>query len=291
MDRLLLDSNWNNGYPLCLETLQLLQNNVQLLETVLNGLNLPQHTIVRFPTVNGAYFAYVKPGPSISNSLLRGEILQIGSGGTLDNGDVSSYSITATDVDIEDSNHHPYPGVYQIRRLNLISSAATIYGLKVVNFDEVIELSLWKEIGLSTTPYRNRSGVNVSSYVTGDPVIDVKKNDRELRIRICLTVDSLPIENDSEFRIVFSSDCFDNCNDVIPIWACFNGNDINKHVSADVCEYNISGRFMVKIFTHELYDSSVATAQTFTGQITVNAVIAITPAQQTTLGPTEYEIG
>ena len=112
MDRLLNISD-TVGYPLCAETLELLHNNVQLLETVLNGLNLPQHTIVRFPYGN---FAYVQSNPSTSG---RGEILEIATGANLANGDVHSYAIASESHSIEDSHEHIYSGVYETRRLNL----------------------------------------------------------------------------------------------------------------------------------------------------------------------------
>ena len=270
MDRLLLESNWNEGYPLCLETLQLLHDNVQLLETVLNGLGLPAKTIVRFPYGDYAYVQDVEPQNG------RGEILKIVVGANLANDEVRSYSINSEDVSITDSNENDYEGAYQKRSLSL--SSTPVYGLiiSVINFSELFEKALWKSVELVTSgPYRGRVEIDYSGYIDDSPVIDVKINDRELRIRICLNVTSLPIAGDSELRIVFNGNYFDDIPDVVPVWSSFNGNDnyINKHVGVDVCR-KTSGCFMVKIFTHELYAQGAVTS--FTGQITVNAVIDLT---------------
>lgn len=273
MDRLLLESNWNRGYPLCLETLQLLNDNVQLLETVLNGLGLPARTIVRFPYGDYAYVQNVAPESG------RGEILKIVVGANLANDEVRSYSINSEDVSITDSNENDYEGAYQKRSLSL--SSTPVYGLiiSVINFSELFEKALWESVELVTSgPYRGRVEIDYSGYIDDSSVIDVKINDRELRIRICLNVNSLPIAGDSELRIVFNGNYFDDIPDVVPVWSSFNStnnNLINKHVGVDVCR-KTSGCFMVKIFTHELYAQGSVTS--FTGQITVNAVIALTPS-------------
>lgn len=278
MDRLLLDSNWNDGYPLCLETLQILQNNVQLLEKVLNGFKLPQHTIVRFPVMNGAYFAYVQCNSS------WGEILQIDTGANIANSQVTSYHIVATDYDIEDATNDEYSDVYQTRRLTLVGNQNdTLQGTKVINFSELIDKALWQthslRSGTSELPYIGQQSEDYSSYVNDSPVISVESNDKELRIRICLLVTNLPISGNSEFRMVFKGDCLDNADDIFPVLAAFNGNSnsINRSVSACVTKYqNTNNRFEVKISTHELYEAD-NTVSSFTGRITVNAVLYIHP--------------
>ena len=138
MDRL-LNIGRNDGYPLCAETLELLHKNVQLLETVLNGLNLPRHTIVRFPYGD---FAYVQTVDSNSG---RGEILKIGTGGTLSNSAVESYSITSYNVTITDSNNNDYEDVYQNRTLNLSTQSSPLMsGVKVVDSEKLFDFALWK---------------------------------------------------------------------------------------------------------------------------------------------------
>jgi hypothetical protein len=285
MDRLLLDSNWNDGYPLCLETLQLLQNNVQLLETVLNGFDLPDGTVVRFPAVNGVSFAYVKKWNA------GGEILQIGTGASIDNASVTGYSITSTDIDIVDSTNHPYPDVYQERRLTLstgvVATGPQSGAAKVYDFSEVVETALWQSCGLNTVmPYRDSGGNDMSGYVTGTPVIKVKRNDRELRIKICMEVQGLPLASDSEFQIVFYDSCLDDDDDDCPVWAHFKSSSLQQHVSAVVRRFDNSNshRFVMAIATHELYATIVGTGIPvppiiFTGQITVNAVIVLNQTQ------------
>ena len=293
MDRLLLEQNWNDGYPLCLETLRLLQNNVQIVEAVLNGLNLPQNTIVRFPAINGLYLAYVNPGQNVPNSLGRGEILRIGDGAELGASNVYSYSITATQYNITDSHEHEYEGVYEERRLNL-QTAASIYfeGLKVYDFDKIVEKGMWVE--KTAGGYRlQRNDTDTSSAFsveTGSIAI-AKKNDKEIRIRICLNVENLTLGSDTEHRIIFN---YTNhtFSDVFPIFACFNGTItgaylnngiltlghqtiVNKHVPADVCGYS-GNKMMVKILAYDLHElSGYSGDATFTGQITVNAVICL----------------
>lgn len=276
----------DNGYPLCAETLELLHKNVQLLETVLNGLKLPQHTIVRFPAVNGVSFAYVQ------NTSDRGELLQIGNGAALASSSVTNYQITETDQDITDSTDNPYPAVYQERRLNLMTIGHPSSPVSVVGFDEVIEPAMFEQHSLrNSNPYLGQENTEyLANKVTGTPVIKVQSNDRELRIRICLNVENLEIRSNSEFRMVFSSDRLDNIGDVFPIWASLNGNDsnINKHVGTDVCKKG-DGYFQVKVFTHELYDAGNVTS--FTGQISVNAVIFIGNQAEQGVGAVTEEIG
>lgn len=292
MDRLLLEQNWNDGYPLCLETLKLLQDNVQIMEAILNGLNLPKHTIVRFPAINGLYFAYVNPGAiaNVQNSLGRGEILRIGNGANLANEDISDYAITVNNFTITDSHENEYENVYQERRLSLISTNDHLGGLTVIDFSDLFDKALWKTLHLrSNNPYLGReNGQLYGGYVTGSPVIDVKCNERDLRIRIRLSVDQLPLAANSEFRIIFNGECFNNNGDVVPIWVCFNAsnNSINKHVPASVGNYG-NGYFVIKMDTHDLYEQGSVT--TFTGQITVNAIIALAPVTGTSIIIDEIE--
>ena len=255
----------DNGYPLCAETLELLHKNVQLLETVLNGLNLPRHTIVRFPYGD---FAYVQTVDSTSG---RGEILKIGTGGTLSNSAVVSYSFTSSNVTITDSNNNDYEDVYQNRTLNLSTQPSPLMsGVKVVDSENLFDFALWKDITLYG--YRNQSSSDMSGYVQSNPLVIAKINDRELRIRICLQVTALPISQDSEFLVVLNSNYLNNATDAFPIWASFNGNNnyINEVVPAIVGH---SSKIEVKIPTHELYNQGSVTS--FTGQISINGIIPL----------------
>ena len=264
MDRL-LNIGRDDGYPLCAETLELLHKNVQLLETVLNGLNLPRHTIVRFPYGD---FAYVQTVDSTSG---RGEILKIGTGGTLSNSAVYSYSITTSNMSIMDANNNNYPDVYQIRTLNLSTQQSPLMsGVKVVDSENLFDFALWKDITLYG--YRNQSHSDMSGYVQSNPLVVAKINDRELRIRICLQVTALPISQDSEFLVVLNSNYLNNATDAFPIWASFNGNNnyINEVVPAIVGH---SSKIEVKIPTHELYNQGSVTS--FTGQISINGIIPL----------------
>lgn len=264
MDRL-LNIGRDNGYPLCAETLELLHKNVQLLETVLNGLNLPRHTIVRFPYGD---FAYVQTVDSTSG---RGEILKIGTGGTLSNSAVVSYSFTSSNVTITDSNNNDYEDVYQNRTLNLSTQPSPLMsGVKVVDSENLFDFALWKDITLYG--YRNQSSSDMSGYVQSNPLVIAKINDRELRIRICLQVTALPISQDSEFLVVLNSNYLNNATDAFPIWASFNGNNnyINEVVPAIVGH---SSKIEVKIPTHELYNQGSVTS--FTGQISINGIIPL----------------
>lgn len=282
MDRLLNISD-PAGYPLCAETLELLHNNVQLLETVLNGLNLPQHTIVRFPYGN---FAYVQSNPSTSG---RGEILEIATGANLANGDVHSYAIASESHSIEDSHEHIYSGVYETRRLNLSSAANTIAVslgqiVKCYNFDEILEKAFWRTL----TFYRyglkyNNADANYTSTSlqivdsSPAPILIAKYKVNELRFRICLKVTGLPIAADSEFRLAFKWPDSDSIPDVFPIHACFNGNDndINHGIDCDVTRGSVGNTVVacVKIPTSKLY--GICADDLFTGQITVNGVISL----------------
>lgn len=278
MDRLLNISD-PVGYPLCAETLELLHTNVQLLETVLNGLNLPLHTIVRFPYGD---FAYVQ---SVSSSAGHGEILEIATGGNLANSEVNSYTITTEDHDIIDSYDVIYPSVYQTRRLNLYSTFPSQQQLvSVMNFGELLEKAQWKTLQLRTSnPYIDKNGGSVSSYVSGS-VIKVKSNDKELRIRICLQVNNLPIGQDSEFRMIFVGDCLDDVGDVISLLSSFNETYINRSVSAALSTFG-TGKFQIKIATHELYGQGDVTS--FTGQITLNAVLFVEKDSGITYNPNQ----
>lgn len=265
MDRL-LNIGRNDGYPLCAETLELLHNNVQLLETVLNGLNLPRHTIVRFPYGDFAYVQTVNPASG------RGEILKIGTGGTLSNSAVHSYSITTSNMSIMDANNNNYPDVYQIRTLNLSTQQSPLMsGVKVVDSENLFDFALWKDITLYG--YRNQSYSDMSGYVQSNPLVIAKINDRELRIRICLQVTALPISQDSEFLVVLNGNYLNNATDAFPIWASFNGNNnyINEVVPAIVG--HSSSKIEVKILTHELYNQGSVTS--FTGQISINGIIPL----------------
>ena len=277
MDRLLNISR-AVGYPLCAETLELMHNNVQLLETVLNGLNLPQHTIVRFPYGN---FAYVQSNLSTSGG---GEILEIGTGANLANDDVHGYTITSENHSIEDSNANPYSDVYETRRLNLSDTGSLDQIVKCYNFDEVLEKAFWRTL----TFYRyglkyNNADANYTSTSlqivdsSPAPILIAKYKVNELRFRICLKVTGLPIAADSEFRLAFRWPDSDSIPDVFPIHACFNGNNnnINHGIDCDVTRGLIGSIVVacVKIPTSKLY--GICADDLFTGQITVNGVISL----------------
>lgn len=277
MDRL-LNIGRNDGYPLCAETLELLHKNVQLLETVLNGLNLPRHTIVRFPYGD---FAYVQSNLSTSGG---GEILEIGTGANLANNDVHDYTITSENHSIEDSNANPYSDVYETRRLNLSNAASLDQIVKCYNFDEVFEKAFWRTL----TFYRyglkyNNADANYTSTSlqivdsSPAPILIAKYKVNELRFRICLKVTGLPIAADSEFRLAFKWPDSNSIPDVFPIHACFNGNNnhINHGIDCNVTRGSVGNIVVacVKIPTSKLY--GICEDNLFTGQITVNGVISL----------------
>lgn len=277
MDRLLNISN-TDGYPLCAETLELLHNNVQLLETVLNGLNLPQYTVVRFPYGN---FAYVQNDPSTSG---RGEILEIATGANLANGLITHYKITYTNHDIEYSNNTTYHDVYQDRRLNLYdfnnNSVLPNYThvLGVWNFEELLEKSMWRTLEF----YRYVIGSNNSTSLSCaspsfTPILIAKYNGSTLRIRVCLDVINLSISANSELGLSFLWPDNPYVADCLPLRACFNGNNnsINHGVDASVVKGTINGNTVavLKISTGQLYNDGDVT--TFTGRISVNGVISL----------------
>lgn len=272
MDRL-LDISRQDGYPLCAETLELLHTNVQLLETVLNGLNLPQHTIVRFPYGN---FAYVQSNPSTSG---RGEILEIATGANLANDDIHSYSITTADYDVEDSNQITYTGVYQERSLNMSSQSAQSMNVRVYNYNELYQFAMWKVLSVYRYLDENDDVMSPSPISTSiTPKLIVKYNDNELRVRICMAVSNMPIYSQSEFRIAFN--CSYNSliiNDVLLLQAFFKGNNdqIKQSVEATIerCTLGNTHVVQVKVKTGQLYSSGSVT--NFTGQITINGVISL----------------
>ena len=272
MDRL-LNIGRNDGYPLCAETLELLHNNVQLLETVLNGLNLPRHTIVRFPYGDFAYVQTVNPASG------RGEILKIGNGANLANGDIHQYSITTSNIDIFDSNNTHYDNVYQIRQVNFhdITSSTPTYNTvnAVYNFEDLLEPSRWE-----TMPFYhffNEGSVQMDSSVS-QAICEMKHNGLLLKVRIYLTVDNLLINTETnEFRVFFYGDLA-GVNDCFPILATFisSNNQINDIVPAFVCRAT-TNRWQVKIPTGKLYSGN---ALSFTGTITVNGVFSVDVSSQ-----------
>lgn len=272
MDRL-LNIGRNDGYPLCAETLELLHKNVQLLETVLNGLNLPRHTIVRFPYGDFAYVQTVNPTDG------RGEVLEIGIGANLANGDIGQYSINTTDIDIVDSNNNTYDDVYQTRRVNFhdITSNIPTYNTvnAVYNFEDLLEKARWE-----TMPFYhffNEGSAQMDSSVS-QAICEMKHNSLLLKVRIHVSVSNLSINAvNNEFRVFFNGDLA-GVNDCFPILATFisSNNQINDIVPAFVCRaYN--NRWQVKIPTGKLYSGN---ALSFTGTITVNGVFSVDMASQ-----------
>ncbi|MBR1992411.1 MAG: hypothetical protein IJ986_09080 [Bacteroidales bacterium] len=272
MDRL-LNIGRDNGYPLCAETLELLHNNVQLLETVLNGLNLPQRTVVRFPYGD---FAYVQTVDSNSG---RGEILKIGTGANLANGDIHQYSINTSNIDIVSSTNTNYDNVYQIRKVNFrdITSSTPTYNTvnAVYNFEDLLEKARWE-----TMPFyhffndqNSQMDANVSQAIC-----EMKHNGLLMKVRIYLTVNNLSIDAETnEFRVFFNGDLA-GVNDCFPILATFisSNNQINDIVPAFVHRAT-ANRWQVKIPTGKLYSGN---ALSFTGTITVNGVFSVDVASQ-----------
>lgn len=272
MDRL-LNIGRQNGYPLCAETLELLHKNVQLLETVLNGLNLPRHTIVRFPYGGFAYVQTVNPTDG------RGEVLEIGNGANLANGDIRQYSINTTDIDIVDSTNNTYDDVYQTRRVNFhdITSNIPTYNTvnAVYNFEDLLEKARWE-----TMPFYhffNEESAQMDSSVS-QAICEMKHNSLLLKVRIHVSVSNLSINAvNNEFRVFFDGDLA-GVNDCFPILATFisSNNQINDIVPAFVCRAP-NNRWQVKIPTGKLYNGN---ALSFTGTITVNGVFSVDVASQ-----------
>lgn len=272
MDRL-LNIGRNDGYPLCAETLELLHKNVQLLETVLNGLNLPRNTIVRFPYGD---FAYVQTVDSTSGS---GEILKIGNGANLANGDIRRFSINTSNICIVDSTNTPYNDVYQIRSVNFhdtTSNTPTYNTVNAVyNFEDLLEKARWE-----TMPFYHFFNATTSQMdaIVSQAICEMKHNSLLMKVRIYLTVNNLSINAETdEFRVFFNGDLA-GVNDCFPIMATFisSNNQINDIVPAFVCRVTDS-RWQVKIPTGKLYCGN---ALSFTGTITVNGVFSVDVASQ-----------
>lgn len=259
----LLDIPRDGGYPLCAETLELLHDNVQLLETVLNGLKLPQHTIVRFPYGDFAYVQSCNPASG------NGEILKISQGESLPNANVQGYQIISLNNDVTNVNDVVYIDVYQDRSLKLTSSGSIGINVRVYDFDELFEKGMWRN-GIFQG-YRDRE------YHTLTPsdqsaIASMKWNESEIRIRVRVRFDNLPISSSSELIVLFNNaGVLDNADDIFPAAAAFNSNQTNTSVTAHISRKS-PGVIQVKVLTKEL-DGLVQGS--FTGQITINAVIAL----------------
>jgi len=262
----LLDITRNGGYPLCAETLELLHDNVQLLETVLNGLKLPQHTIVRFPYGDYAYVQSCNPEDG------NGEILKITSGNSLLNSNVNYYTITSTQQSVTNANNSTFNNVYEMRSLNLqhINAVPSGYIVKVYNCDEVFQLGLWKNV--SVLGYCDRGYNNVSLYITPESEV-IKYNDSEIRIRICVSAVNLQISANSELIIQIGCNALNNIDEVFAESTAFNSTVLNRNVTTHISRRIGYNRIQVKIYTNELY--GIADNDVFTGKITVNTIIAL----------------
>lgn len=267
----LLDITRNGGYPLCAETLELLHDNVQLLETVLNGLKLPQHTIVRFPYGDYAYVQSCNPEDG------NGEILKITSGNSLLNSNVNYYTITSTQQSVTNANNSTFNNVYEMRSLNLqhINFVPPGYIVKVYNCDEVFQLGLFRESNMLSIKY-SQSGQEyiASQYVTVISGEYAKYNEKELRLRAILDVTDLPIAADTELIIKYGGGITSlNLNgNVIPtiVSVNSNGNYINRHVNADIVRHD-NTHYLLKIMMHEISDICAQ----FTGIITISSICAL----------------
>lgn len=196
----LLDIPREGGYPLCAETLELLHDNVQLLETVLNGLKLPQHTIVRFPYGDFAYVQSVNPTSG------TGEILKILYGASLPNANVHSYSITRTRQDVTDANNEVYNDVFENATVTLSQSFNNNQSVKVYDFNKLIKPAIFEEY-VTTTIYGDSNIINnnVISYAAPGYF---KQNGDIAKIRVDLVANNLPpcdiiecLFNDTSFQI------------------------------------------------------------------------------------------
>lgn len=259
----LLDISRQGGYPLCAETLELLHDNVQLLETVLNGLKLPQHTIVRFPYGDYAYVQSCNPASG------NGEILKITIGTGLANNAVGSYTITTTSQSVVDVNEQTFDDVYEEKGVELRTNVTYWQTVKVYDFDELFEKGMWRN-GIFQG-YRDRD-YNTLTPSDQSAIASMKWNESEIRIRVRVRFDNLPISSSSELIVLFNNaGVLGNADDIFPAAAAFNSNQTNTSVTAHISRKS-PGVIQVKVLTKEL-DGLVQGS--FTGQITINAVIAL----------------
>lgn len=185
----LLDISRQGGYPLCAETLQLLHENVQLLETILNGLKLPQHTIVRFPYGDYVYVQSCNPASG------NGEILKITSGANLANSAVHSYIITTTSQSIVDVNEQTFSDVYETKLLTLSTSLNNFQSVKVYDFNEVLMPAMFMEYGHYGIYYDDNNASQYISVASGGSCY-FKENGDIAKIRVDLSVSNLPDTNE-----------------------------------------------------------------------------------------------
>ena len=261
----LLNIPREEGYPLCAETLELLHDNVQLLETVLNGLKLPQHTIVRFPYGDFAYVQSVNPTSG------TGEILKILYGASLPNANVQGYQIISLNNDVTNVNDVVYSDVYQDRSLTLTSSGPIGINVRVYDFEDIFQFGMFDTKAIYRVYDEHDAQLNcIEEEIT--PY--AKYNEDEIRICAIYSAHELPITSESEIRLVFNGTPNNISMRVIPVLVSFNSlnGNINKSVNANICGHgNGVNRFQLKIFTHELY----GIINTFSGKITVSAIAAL----------------
>lgn len=233
-----------SGYPLCAETLELLHDNVQLLETVLNGLKLPQHTIVRFPYGDFAYVQSVNPTSG------TGEILKILYGASLPNANVHSYSITRTRQDVTDANNEVYPDVFENATVTLSQSVNNNQSVKVYNFNEVLEPAMFNVYGYHGI---SAGGQNANQCISLNGEYYFKQNGDVAKIRIDLKVENLQYGID-EIECMFNTTSFQI--GLRGIKAMIYDSDNNRAVVVDAFVRTNSNRLAIVINAKDYFDKT-----------------------------------
>lgn len=256
----LLDIPREGGYPLCAETLGLLHDNVQLLETALNGLKLPQHTIVRFPYGDFAYVQSVNPTSG------TGEILKISQGGNLSNANVHSYVITRTQQNVTDANNEMYADVFENATVTLSASVSQTQSVKVYNFNEVLEPAMFNVYGYYGVFYNNQ---NAYQYISSVGSYYFKENGDIAKIRINLNVSNLP--NADEILCLFNITSFQI--GLRGIKAMIYDSDHNRAVVVDAFVRTNNNRLAIVINAKDYYDKTGHYLSN--GYIEINEVITL----------------
>lgn len=240
----LLDIPRQGGYPLCAETLQLLHENVQLLETILNGLKLPQYTIVRFPYGDYAYVQSVNPTSG------TGEILKITSGANLANSAVHSYTITTTSQSIVDVNEQTFSNVYEERELTLSNLFDLNQSVRVYDFNEVLEPAMFNVYGYHGI---SAGGQNANQCISLNGEYYFKQNGDVAKIRIDLKVENLQSGID-EIECMFNTTSFQI--GLRGIKAMIYDNNQDRAVVVDAFVRTNSNRLAIVINARDYYDKT-----------------------------------
>lgn len=255
--------NRNGGFPLVAENVDILNENMQILESVIKGLDIPNNYVIRFRDSDYAYY--------------QGKILKITTGNALPNsaaGERREVRIFTNDNDVVDSGGITYTNAYTEEELRIYSALITDpldphnSPVKIYDFSELIDKSLWQQCDFISLKQ------NGSDVATTDAIHQVRYNAQELRIRTVFKVVNLPVNN--ELRLIYDCPAFDTREDVVTLMATFNGNNnwINHFIPAYLNK-NAQGEIIIKIAVDELQGLLPNGDNDFTGQITLNGIAVL----------------